>query len=42
MIRGNRKDEDNIFGWKKAIFDLSETKSYAPFMSWMYKLREDE
>lgn len=42
MIRGNRKDEDNIFGWQKAIFDLSGTKSYAPFMAWMYKLREDE
>ena len=38
MIRGNRRDLGNTFGWKKVVLNLPCTPTYDPSIPWVYKV----
>ena len=38
MIRGNRRDPKNTFGWKRVVLNLPGTPKYDSSMPWVYKV----
>lgn len=39
VIRGDRKDPNNIFHWDKVILNLPGSEDYNPSKPWVYKMR---